>query len=36
MKGKLCTTVVLVGFLEEGLCTKLLTGPNTLTVLHSS
>lgn len=36
IKGKLCTTVVLVGFSEEGLCTKLLTGPNTLTVLYSS
>lgn len=36
MKGKLCTTVVLEGFSEEALCTKLLTDPNTLTILHSS
>lgn len=36
MKGKLYTTVVLEGFSEGALCTKLLTNPNTLTILHSS
>lgn len=35
-EGKLYTTVVLEGFSEGALCTKLLTNPNTLTILHSS
>jgi len=36
MKGKLGTTVVLEGFSEEALCTKLLTDPISLAILHSS
>lgn len=36
MKGKLGTRVVLEGFSEEALCTKLLTDPVFLAILHSS